>query len=547
MRTKRERKICLLSFIFVLGMLSGSCKKEEIPVVTTAIVSSVTQTTAISGGTITSKGSSTITQQGVCWSTMLNPTIADNIIIESTGNSSYASNITGLNPFSLYFVRAYATNGSGTGYGVATAFITLPVKIPVLTTANVTSVQQNSATCGGTISDDGGAPVIERGICWSISQNPTIANNKTSNGTGTGSFTSSLTGLMSNTLYYVRAYSTNSAGTSYGDQVSFTTNPGVPLISTSAVSAITPTSLLCGGHISNDGGAAVTTRGVCYSKMPNPTIESNLVQSGVDTGRFVSSITGLTPNTAYYIRAFATNIYGTAYGEQLSFTTQSLDMIIIFNPNLTYGTINDIDNNSYKTIPIGTQVWMAENLRVTKYCDGTSIPLITNAGVWNGLASGAYCNYSNDPIFETTFGHLYNFYAVIDSRKLCPSGWHVPSDAEWTTLTDYLIGNSYGYQGSGSDIAKSMAGTNIWMTYTTAGTVGNDMASNNSSGFTALPGGLRNLTGIFVSIGMVGCWWSSTVYTTSNSWLRILNYNFYEAGRTNNTKSCGLSVRCVKD
>lgn len=218
----------------------------------------------------------------------------------------------------------------------------------------------------------------------------------------------------------------------------------------------------------------------------------------------------------------------------------------------------DIERNDYNTIRIGNQVWMAENLRTTKYSDYTAIPLITDAAVWSTLSTPGYCLYNNDAaIYKATYGALYNWYAMNaasnGNKNVCPTGWHIPTDAEWTILTDYLIENGYGYQGSGSDIAKSMAAGSGWSIFTTAGTIGNDQASNNSSGFTALPGGARDYDGTFGNISQLctllnyGGWWSATEFSVGSVWSRSLYFNDIVLHRAGDNKANGLSVRCLKD
>ena len=217
----------------------------------------------------------------------------------------------------------------------------------------------------------------------------------------------------------------------------------------------------------------------------------------------------------------------------------------------------DGDGNIYNTVVIGTQVWLTENLKTTKYIDGTSIPNITDSTAWSDLTTGAYCNYDNNTGNSDTYGRLYNWYAIDNNtaskmasnggRKICPTGWHMPTDAEWTTLTDYLTNNGFGYEASGDDIAKSMAATSGWTAYGTLGTVGNDQASNNSSGFSALPSGYRKSTGLFVYVGLSDYWWNSSEVSTSHAYSRTMRYNNISVSSGNYLKQDGFSVRCVKD
>lgn len=195
---------------------------------------------------------------------------------------------------------------------------------PRLTATAITAITYNSAKGGGTITDDGGAAVTGRGVCFSLTAAPpTVDNDKTSDGSGKGAFISTLTNLNPGTTYYLRAYAANSAGTSYGSEISFTTGnaPEIPIVSTSAVSGISETTATCGGIISNDGGVGLLARGVCWSTSPSPTVANDFTTDGFGFGDYVSSLTNLTPATIYYVRAYATNEVGTAYGIEVSFTT----------------------------------------------------------------------------------------------------------------------------------------------------------------------------------------------------------------------------------
>jgi uncharacterized protein (TIGR02145 family) len=212
-------------------------------------------------------------------------------------------------------------------------------------------------------------------------------------------------------------------------------------------------------------------------------------------------------------------------------------------------TVKDIDGNVYKTVTIGTQVWMAENLKTTKYRNGDLIGTTTPATLdISGESTPKHqWTYDGNESNVATYGRLYTWYAVTDSRNVCPAGWHIPTDDEWTTLTNYLTNNGYGYEGSGSDIAKSMASTSGWTTDPTAGNVGNDQASNNRSGFTALPSGYREGDGTFYDVGSNGGWWSSSEYSSTNAFFRCMYYDISSVYRFNLGKENGFSVRCLRD
>ncbi len=208
-----------------------------------------------------------------------------------------------------------------------------------------------------------------------------------------------------------------------------------------------------------------------------------------------------------------------------------------FVMNIPGPNLIDIDGNTYKSVKIGSQTWMAENLKVTKYRDGSSIPNVTDGVIWKSLSTGAYCYFTNSTAIGSTYGALYNFYAVADNRGLCPTGWHVPSDTEWMTLRDYLGG-------------ANVAGGKLKETGTVHWDSPND--GNNLSGFTAIGGSWRGGDGIFYYyVRHTGWWWTSTSVDTNNAWFYYINYKFSDLSRSSTDpyfhKQAGCSVRCIKD
>jgi hypothetical protein len=298
-----------------------------LPTVTTGEVSNITQTTAQGSGNVTNSGGANVTERGVCWSTSHNPTISGNHANNGTGTGGFTVNMTGLTANTHYYVRAYAKNSAGVSYGSEVDFTTAQnVSAPTVTTTQVTNVTQTTATGGGNVTNSGGATVTERGICWSTSHNPTTSGSHANSGTGTGSFTVNMTGLTANTTYYVRAYAVNSAGTSYGSEVSFTTQQAltVPTVTTSQVTIIQQTTATGGGNVTNSGGANVTERGICWGTSHNPTTNGSHASNGTGTGSYTVNMSGLSPGTTYYVRAYAINSAGTAYGNEVSFTTSDI-------------------------------------------------------------------------------------------------------------------------------------------------------------------------------------------------------------------------------
>ncbi len=300
---------------------------------------------------------------------------------------------------------------------------------------------------------------------------------------------------------------------------------GLPVLSTAAVTKVSGVSMTSGGNITSDGGATVTSRGIYWGTNPDQISDENRTSDGTGTGNFTSNMSGLNASTTYFVRAYATNSEGTAYGNQVSFTTN----------------ISDIDGNIYHSIAIGKQVWMVENLRVTHLNDGSDIKLITSDLEWKTSNSPSYCWYFNIVPEEGDNGALYNFNTV-NTGKLCPTGWNVPSDQDWKTLEMYLgmsqaEGDMVSWRGEG--ISSSLKAVEGW--YVLNGI--QDMF-----GFKALPSGIRHgVTGGFQEFNLGAYWWTSTIYDESSAWFRSIidaNTTIYRGTQFNQS---GFSVRCLKD
>ncbi|NTW31337.1 MAG: DUF1566 domain-containing protein [Bacteroidetes bacterium] len=301
------------------------------------------------------------------------------------------------------------------------------LNFPTLTTTAVSSISYNNATSGGNISNDGGSTVNVRGVCWSTSTNPTITytpgGSKTINGTGTGSFTSSINGLTAGTTYYIRAYSSNSIGTAYGNQVSFATlTSSLAILSTTAASSITGGTAISGGDITNDGGTTVTTRGVCWSTSTNPTTADNISSDGTGIGSFSSTITGLTGNILYYVRAYATNNVGTAYGNQISFTTSSPTVATISTTaassitEISATSGGNITNGGGATVTargvcwsISTNPTTADNIS----SDGTGVGIFTSSLTGLNVNSTYYIRAYATNNMGTNYGNQVSFVAAL--------------------------------------------------------------------------------------------------------------------------------------
>jgi len=416
-----------------------------------------------------------------------------------------------------------------------------PDKKMAVETGSASNVLITTADVSGEIIDIGEG-ITQHGHCYGKTPGLTTSGTKTELGTKTsaGVFTSNLAGLDPETKYYARAYCSHSKETEYGSEIGFTTSSAdPPEVTTENVTNVTKTTAACGGNVTSEGGTPVSARGVCWNTSSGPVISNNKTTDGTGSGTFTSTLTGLTTNALYYVRAYATNAGGTSYGNERSF--YATDEIMV----------TDADGNSYFTVTIGAQVWMKENLKTTKHNDGTSIPNVTDNTGWAGLTTGAYCWYNNNAsAYKNTYGALYNWYAV-NTQKLCPAGWHVPGDAEWTTMENYLIANGYNYDGTTTEnkIAKALASATNWISSGNAGVPGNTdyPVFRNKSGFTAHPGGAREGDGTFTYLGYDANWWSSTNYNPETSWMRTLDYENVYLLRYNHEKNLGFSVRCVKD
>ena len=535
-----------------------------LPTVTTDIVGAVTDSTATCGGTVTADGNAAVTMRGVCWDTLPDPTVSNSHTVDGIGLGVFNSSMTGLTSGTIYYVRAYATNSAGTAYGALRTFTT---KISV-NTSPVNDITATTVVCGGTVNSAGNAEVTMRGVCWNTLPAPTLNGSHTVDGTGAGVFTSNITGLTPGTTYYVRAYATNSVGTVYGDDIIFTTVDTTPTVTTKAISFLTDTSAFSGGNITFDGGAAVTVCGICWDTLPNPTVSGIHTTDSASMGIFTSSMMNLTPATTYYVRAYATNSVGTTYGQEISFRTYSSC------PGAA--TVTDHEGNVYNTVQIGNQCWTRENMRcMTSPSTGTMI-LEFPAGYYSYTGKKAY--YVNgDSANTATYGLLYNWAAAIDTfntaygetstiswdglsvtfsghrRGICPAGWHVPSNAEWTQLTTYVYNNGYQCSGcSGSNnvamvncIAKALASQTGWVNSSNTFAVGNDPSTNNATGFSALPAGFYSGNYTF---GTNTHFWSATQRDLARSCIRFLSRNDdYVSSTTAALKFYGYSVRCVRD
>lgn len=563
---KKAIRKYLLNLV-ILALVLINCKPEEqiaLPEVVTKNVRTYIDDliyVCLSGGTIISDGGSKITESGICWSTHPLPTILDDkttcsslfhdiVTLRSSPNlcdKDFLCNISGWKFRNKYYVRAYAKNSLGIAYGNEVSFTTWckPIDwspfsehLALISPNNeATGLSTNLTLKWSTIS-------LTYDVYFGTSPNPStkIATNKLSD-------TLMLSNLDVATTYYWQVKVWDTIGLCPVDSTPvwhFTTLESIspPSVTTSTDSIFAGTGANVGGTVTSDGGAMVTDRGVFWGSAPDPEISGTRIQIGSGTGEFSTTLTGLSPNTKYYQKAYAVNKSGIAYGSQVNFYTGS-----VIEAN---STVSDIEGNVYHIKSIGSQVWMTENLKTTKYPDGSAIPIVVSKTDWSAFIpnSIAYCWYNNEVANRDLYGLLYTWTAATKGvasnsitgkvQGICPTGWHLPSIPEWVELEEYLDG--------GKIAANKMKepGDLHWKIPPNSSGFSPNM-SNNESGFTALPGGYRDGRGEFSTSGIDGYWWSSyhETYRQINAFVFTIGnwgivYNSQE-------KIFGCSVRCLKD
>jgi uncharacterized protein (TIGR02145 family) len=536
----RILKINLLAVFIVTTMIwVAACKKEDnkpantAPTgLTTTAVTNISQTTASTGGSIGASGGSDVLARGVCYDTMSSPTFDNQHPFTSNGSGigSFSASLSDLVPGKKYFVRAYAVNAIGIAYGPEVSFNTQTPTIlaPVVTTGSVSNIQINGATCAGSISSNGGAGqnITKKGIQYSTIASISPSDPKVE-GTGPESgYTATLTALSANTQYYFRAYATNSAGkTGYGNVQSFTTISNPPAtVSTGPVTDIWLVDAApfyvakATADISNLNGGTLVKKGFVWSSTNNnPTLSSKEGQNDVSDGalgNYTLTLTGLPRLQSIFVRPFATTSLGgnevTGYGNPVKIET----------------FVKDVEENLYNIVRIAGKLWLKENLKVTKYNDGTAIPNLQSTWNWSITSEPAWCVYNNLDANKDQFGVMYNHITVEGLKNVCPLGWHVPTKTEFDVFRSIVPGGipsfAVNYPGWGQ------SGTDPW-------------------GFSLLPGGTRGPDGFFDNLGLGSWTWLKDSGPTDFASQFVLN-SFVPGGIVNVTKiRAGQYIRCTKD
>jgi uncharacterized protein (TIGR02145 family) len=401
-------------------------------------------------------------------------------------------------------------------------------ELPVVSTVSVTDIIGSQATCLGEVLNEGGSAILTRGVCWSTETAPTIADSKTVDSTSAESFSGNLTGLSGNMMYYVRAYATNHSGTGYGESIEFTSFGQAPVATVLPATKINQASATLNANVNTNNLPTTVTFEYGMTDSYEKSLNASAIPLTRGTSTVSATITGLTSGTFYHFRIKAVNSLGTTYGDAMSFTTK----------------LSDVEGNIYNVVRIGSQVWMKENLKTSRFNNSELIG--TTFSPTMDITGEVKPEYQWDSNMGG-YGRQYTYYTITDDRKVCPAGWHVPTDDEWTILTDYLSNNGYGYKGTGTDIAKSLAATSGWMDDLAEGNIGNDQSKNNSSGFTGLGGGGRYANGVQSFVGLHGIWATSTENSETSAFFRCIGYVPRQVFRGVFSKSYGLYVRCLRN
>ena len=558
-------------------------------VVITNPVTNITTNSATCSGTVVSDGNNAVTAKGMCWSTNQNPTISDSHSSNGQGLGVFISMLSNLSIGTTYYVRAFATNSEDTIYGEQKQFTTINPALPVVSTSGASTVNATSAICGGNVTSDGNSSVTAKGVCWGTTQNPNITGNHTSNGQGLGGFTSNLTNLSAGTTYYIRAYATNSSGTAYGTQKTFTTiTTSLPTVTTSNITNILSTTATFEGNVTSDGNSVVTAKGVCWSTTQNPTISGNHTSNGQGLGVFSGQLTNLTSGTLYYVRAYATNSSGTAYGPQKEFATPYTGSLTgVFSVSANQKVLISKGNLQYRA---STNTFQFASNQYSTIGDDNYHISSTYSG-WIDLFGWGTSGYNNKPpymtsIINTDYGNGSNdisgtnydwgVYCLISNGGSVGS-WRTLTYSEWEYLINTRNNNSsYGNGQTSNNYLSfkcrlSISGTTYnGLMILPDNTITNiqtsnyaDQAYENCPLFTSIPINAAFLptTGYhYLSTGqniiyvlgetISGCYWSGTHSSTSyyeNTYSLYMEfYNSYISTSKNRARSTGIAVRLVK-
>ena len=504
-------KIIICFFIVCNLFFFSSCKKDKkkLPIVTTSTLDAEIISAKVSG-VLYEEGDSKVTEKGICWGTTDDVSIANNKIISTTKEMTFTLEITGLEYEKTYFVRAYAMSGLGVSYGKVRSFTTLSNDLPNIVLSMASLPHANSADLSVQINQQTKS-TFTTGLCWSTSAMPTVLNNTlavteipySNTVPFTNNYPETLQNLDETTTYYARAFCTNGISLAYSNPVTIITANPINLVSLNSLGF---TDASVGASVTDINATAVTAVGICWSENPLPTVADNKSEQAY-LANYTTQLTPLNPGTIYYLRAYINTSSKTIYSTQKKIITYK-------------GTVTDYDGNSYKTVQIGNQEWMASNLKTTHYSDGTALQYAGgNYNLWvNSVNSHqlVYCYYGDQSSNNATYGKLYPAY--ICTANIAPTGWHVPSVTEWQNI---FANNSI---------------TDVWDAPLDF--------DNNITRLSLSPGGQWNSG--YGDLGQKGYFWG-TPLTTSIYAQNLLTVTGSNTLISSNSPGLGCSIRCVKN
>ena len=370
--------------------------------VTTNEVFDISQTTAKGRGTITIANGVMATERGMCWDTMHNPTIQNSHLSNGYGAGEFIVPIIELTPGTQYYIRSYSINtANGVTYGNEMSFSTNSADLPEVVSLHVSNITATSAVAHGKVVSEGNSPVTERGVCWSTEHGPLVSGCHSSAGSGLGTFSVTISGLTQNATYYIRSYAINAQGITYGAEMNFTVLEGQPEVKTLPATNVEAITAVGQGEVLSQGASPIIERGICWSIKQHPSIEDAHQSAGSGIGEYKVSLMGLKANTTYYLRAYASNEFGTGYGEEVSMTTLCL-------PIVTTNEVTDITTNS--AICWGNVTNQGDSPVTERgVCWSTEHePTINDAHASNGAGEGSYsCQVSDLHVRKTYFIRSY--------------------------------------------------------------------------------------------------------------------------------------------
>jgi len=508
--------------MLTLLLYSGCKKKLSLPELTTADIVELTPFSATTGGNIISDGNSDIIARGICWIDMPDrtPRITDNITSDGKGAGIFTSHLINLLPGTTYNVRAYATNSEGTQYGQTVSFTTL-VTEPEISDLYIdaSEITISSAKLHGLVNPMSLNTIItfEYGLTTSYEKSIPSTPNNISIG-GFWDVAANITELIPSSNYHFRIKAENALGITYSKDKIFTTAGWQTTITNTSFKDVTLNSVTIQAKV--NPGLIPTLVLIEYGTSTSYSNSVSATQIPLNGGSDIdvsATIDNLTSATKYYFRIKSYNQTFITYSSDFNFTTYR---------------VADVDGNYYHSIIIGSQEWFQENLKTKHYQNGDAINLLPFDDDWKSTTEGAYIYYNYDLDLGKKYGNLYNFYAVSDARYVCPDGWHVPSLAEWKTLVDFAGGESV------AQAKLREPGTADWSYHANA---------DNSTGFTALGGGIRLSYGPYWGYQNSATFWSTTAFTSDTQYKYAMRMSWELVEWQIDSKTAGFSIRCLKN